>query len=123
MTLPELYAAIDGNYTSVKRILPTDALVEKFILRIIDEKSFERLKNAQASRNPTELFEAAHALKGICANVGLDTLSAKASMLAEEFRPQNERQMSDAEVDALLTEFFKKYEATITTLKQYAASK
>ena len=123
MTLPELYAAIDGNFSAVKRILPSDALVEKFILRLIDEKSFERLKNAQASLDSKELFEAAHALKGICANLGLDALSAKASIIAEEFRPQKERQLSDAEVGEQLDQFCQKFEATRATLRQYAASK
>ena len=123
MTLPELYAAIDGNFTAVKRILPSDALVEKFVLRLLDEKSFERLKNAQGSLDSKELFEAAHALKGICANLGLDALSAKASLIAEEFRPQKERQMSDAEVGEQLDQFCQKFEATLTTLRQYAASK
>ncbi|MBR3663500.1 MAG: Hpt domain-containing protein [Desulfovibrio sp.] len=123
MTIPELYAAIDGSYESVKRILPTDALVEKFVLRIIDEKSFERLKNAKDSHDPKELFEAAHAIKGICANVGLDKLSAQASVVAEEFRPQKERTMSDAELDAHLDQFFQKYEATVATLRDYIAAK
>ena len=123
MTIPELYAAIDGSYESVKRILPTDALVEKFVLRIIDEKSFERLKNAKDSHDPKELLEAAHAIKGICANVGLDKLSAQASVVAEEFRPQKERTMSDAELDAHLDQFFQKYEATVATLRDYVAAK
>ena len=48
--------------------------------------------------DPTELFETAHAVKGVCANLGLTGIAAAASDIAEEYRPGNPRTLTDAEV-------------------------
>ena len=53
---------------------------------------------ADTTVHATELFEAAHAMKGVCANLGLTVLADAASELTEEFRPGNERKLSVAEV-------------------------
>ena len=67
------------------------------------------LDEAGKTLEPARMFDAAHAIKGVCANLGLVKLSDVASELSEEFRPGNARTMSDedvrkkiAEVDALL---------------------
>ena len=121
MTIPELYAAIDGNYASVKRILPMDTLVAKFIVRLLSDKNFERLMQAKENHDPTELFEAAHALKGICANLGLDNLSAMASLITEEFRPGKPRTMSDIDLDAHFEALREKYTKSIEVIEKFAA--
>lgn len=120
MTIAELYAAIDGNYESAKRILSMDRLIEKFIVRLLDDKSFDRLKQAAESNNPTELFESTHALKGICANLGLDNLSKAASVISEEFRPGKPRTMTDEAVQAHIAEFSNKFSSTLVAIRQFA---
>ena len=56
-----------------------------------------------------QLFESAHAMKGVCANLGLDALASAADEITEEFRPGNPRKLSDAvvreKVEAVLTRF------------------
>ncbi len=119
MTIQELYATIDGNYESAKRVLSMDKLIQKFIVRLLDDKSFERLQKANG--DPKELFAATHAIKGICGNLGLDKRAAMASVISEEFRPGKSRTMSDDEVKAKIAEFSDKFTFTIDEIKKFAA--
>ena len=124
MTLQELYVAMDGNYESVKRILPMDPLIERFLPRLLEDKSFPRLENARANQNdPKEMFEASHALKGVLANLGLDNLSKMASVVAEEFRPGKERKLSDEELEAHLNALAGKFADTTEKIRAYIAEK
>ena len=122
MTIQELYTAIDGNYDSAKRILQMDRLIEKFIVRLLDDKSFEKLQAARRSMDPTALFEASHAMKGVLANLGLDKLSSMASTVAEEFRPGKSRTMNDEALNDHLDGLAQKFTTTISAIKEFVAS-
>ena len=67
------------------------------------------------------MFDGAHAIKGVCANLGLSTLSEQASAIAEEFRPGNARTMDDAEVDRRMEELKATYDRTIEGISAFAA--
>jgi len=67
------------------------------------------------------LFEAAHAAKGNCGNLGLTKLSAAASEIAEEFRPGNPRKMTDEEVAGRLKEISELYAAAADAIGRYEA--
>ena len=119
MTVQELYQNIGGSYESARAILPMDKMIAKFILKFLDDKSCPRLLSARESGDETGMFEGAHALKGVCANLGLTTLSAQASDLAEEFRPGKGRHMDDAEVDRRLAEIRDNYEKIIAGIQAF----
>lgn len=121
MTVQELYDSIGGNYNGAKSILQMDKLIGKFIIKFLDEKSYERLTAAWASRDAEGVFEAAHAMKGVCANLGLDELSHRASDLSEEFRPTHDRTMDDAEVERLMGELDGLYQRSIDGIRAFAA--
>ena len=120
MTVQELYNSIGGNYESAKKILMTDSLISRFIVKLLDDKSCERLLAAEEEMDPKTLFEGAHAMKGVYANLGLNTLSQAASEIAEEFRPGNPRLLSDEAVHARLAELRKQYEHAITDIRRFA---
>ena len=120
MTVQELYAGIGGNYESAKRTLQMDKLIGKFILKFLDDKSCERMMTAAAEGDETGIFDGAHAMKGVCANLGLDGLSAKASAVAEAYRPGKPRTMDAAALDAALAEIKVDYDRTIAGIQQFA---
>lgn len=122
MTVQELYDSIGGSYDSAKRILQMDKLIGKFILKFLDDKSCEKLLTAWDAKDATAMFEGAHALKGVGANLGLNDLSAQASELAEEFRPGNERKLSDDEVTARVEALKAAYDKTIAGIQAFAAA-
>ena len=121
MTVQELYERIGGSYDSAKRILPMDKLIGKFVLKFLDDKSYEKLTTAWAEKDTAGVFDGAHAIKGVCANLGLNTLSEQASAIAEEFRPGNARTMDDAEVGRRMDELKATYERTIEGIRAFAA--
>ena len=121
MTVQELYESIGGSYESAKRTMMMDKMISKFILKFLNDKSCERLLTAGAARDAAGIFEGAHALKGVCANLGLDSLSAAASDVAEAYRPGKGAEMDDAALDARLAEIKAQYESTVAGIQKFAA--
>ena len=121
MTVQELYGQIGGSYDDVRRILPMDNLIAKFVVKFLDDKSAETLFSAWEARDPAALFEGAHAMKGVCANIGLTSLSASASALAEAFRPGKERTMDDAEVQSRVDALRADYDRAVEGIRAFAA--
>ncbi|MBR3019740.1 MAG: Hpt domain-containing protein [Clostridia bacterium] len=122
MTLKELYSLIEGNYDQAVRIMRMDKMISRYLLKLKDNPARDRLMAAGEAMDPTQLFEAAHALKGVCANLGLDALSQAASDIAEEFRPGSPRKHSDAEVKAMLEKADALYQKFLSGIQQYEAN-
>lgn len=95
MTVQELYENIGGSYESARRILQMDRLIDRFIRKFMDDETHGRLMAAYAEKDGAKMFESSHAMKGVCANLGLDALSALAGEIADEFRPGRERKWDD----------------------------
>lgn len=121
MTIQELYEKIGGSYESAKKILPTDKMLGKFVQKFLTDKSCEKLFAAHEAGDETGMFEGSHALKGVCANLGMNDLSAMASAISEEYRPGNARTMSPEEVDRRFTELKELYDRTIAGIREFAA--
>lgn len=122
MTLQELYANIDGDYDQAMRVLRMEKLLDKHIRKLTTNGVVENLVAAGEGMDPTQLFETAHAAKGVCANLGLTKLSAAASEIAEEYRPGNSRKMTDEEVKEKLKEIDAMYQVAAEGIRQYAGA-
>ena len=121
MTLQELYAAIGGDYDQAVRVLRIEKLIDKHIRRLPTNGVVDGLLDAGGSMDPTELFEKSHAMKGVCANLGLVKLSAAASEISEEYRPGNQRQFSDEEIKAKLEAIRSDYAVIVEKIREYEA--
>ena len=121
MTLRELYENIGGSYDQAINVLRIEKLMDKYIRKFPAGGVPEALIEAGRELDPTRMFEAAHAMKGVCANLGLTGLAALASELSEEFRPGNPRTMSDDEVRAKVAEVEALYKKTAEQIAVYAA--
>ncbi len=120
MTVQELYDRIGGDYEQAIRVLRMDKLIDKHIRKLITSGVPEALIEAGKDGDPTRLFEAAHAVKGVCANLGLVRMSGVASDIAEEFRPGNSRRLTDEELAGKLDEFSALYQTAIDGISQYS---
>ena len=119
MTLKELYESIDGDYDQATRVLRMEKLIDKHIRKFTKNGVMEKLLAAGEAKDSVEIFESAHAMKGICGNLGLKSLADPVSELSEEFRPGNERRMSDEEVDRLLAEVKERYQKVDEGIRRY----
>ena len=118
MTLPELYQRIDGSYDQALRVMRMDKLIDKYIRKYPDSGMAEAVLEAEDS---SALFEAAHAMKGVCANLGLTALAEDASLLTEEFRPGGVRQLSDGEVQEILDRIEQQHQKAVDGIRLYQA--
>ena len=119
MTLQELYAEMGGNYEQAVKIMRVEKLIDRYIRKLQDSGTFEALFEAGESMDPTKLYESAHALKGVCANLGLDKLAKAASDVTEEYRPSNERHYTDDEVKAMIASIKDDYAVVVEKINRY----
>ena len=119
MTLQELYQSIDGNYDRAVQIMRMEKLIARYISKFPNSGVNEALQEAGKTLDPTRMFETAHAMKGVCANMGFDRLSAAAGDICEEFRPGNARSVSDDEIRARLSELDAMYQRTVEAIHAF----
>ena len=86
MTLKDCYAAMGGNYEDAIGRLRSERLVQKFVLKFLDDGSYDLLCRSLEEKNYEEAFRAAHTIKGVCQNLSLDKLQASSSRLCESLR-------------------------------------
>ena len=120
MTLAELYAAIGGDYEQAQKVLRIEKLIDKHIRKFPDNNLFDGLAEAAEAMDPQKLFESSHAIKGVCANLGLVNMAEIASDICEEFRPGNKRKRSDSEIRAMINELMGLRSFAIEAIKAYS---
>ena len=119
MTLQELYQNINGDYEQAIRVLRMDKLVDKHIRKLTQNGVVDKLIDAATRMDPTEMFETAHAMKGVCANLGLTRLSEAVSELAEEYRPGKDRRFTDGQVKEKIGRIEALYKQTAEAIQAY----
>ena len=119
MTIRELYAKIGGNYDQALRIMKSERLIDKYVRKLKNSNVDEMLSQAGEAMDPTGLFESAHAMKGVCSNLGLEELANAADEITEEFRPGNARRLSDDAVKAKLEVIAQRYRSTAEGIREY----
>ena len=74
MTIRECYDAMGGNYADVEGRLRTEERIKKFVLRVLNDSSYDLLCTSMETRNMPEAFRAAHTMKGMCQNMAFTRL-------------------------------------------------
>lgn len=87
MSLSEFYSSIGESLEEVLGRLGMESRIAKYLKLFLQDPSFNELKEAFASKDAKTAFRAAHTLKGVAANLGLNKLSASSSELTEDLRP------------------------------------
>ena len=105
MTLQNCYDAFGGDYADVSARLRSDRLIQKFILKYLDDQSFHLLCTAMAEKDYEEAFRAAHTIKGLCQNLSFTPLLDSSSRLSDALRhgwtPEAEQLMEQVRKDHL----------------------
>ena len=115
MTVKECYAKLGGDYEDVVKRLMGDALVERFMLKFLDDGSYQELVNALKEGRDEDAFRAAHTLKGVCLNLGFDNLYPSSKDLTELLRAGSMDGYED-----LFAEVEKEYNRTCEALRKVA---
>lgn len=120
MTVQELYDLI-GNYEEVKSRLMSDRIVAKFIVKFLNDPSYEQLMQAWDQKNGEMIFKASHTLKGVCANLALSELYETANRIAEAYRPGQEQTQFRENMPDLMAALQSQYEKTVQAIQQFAS--
>ena len=120
MNIEECYYRMGGDYAQVLLRLPSGGLVKKFITKFLDDGTYRELCNAMEQGDRELAFRAAHTLKGVCANLGLEQLRASAGCLTETLRPQAET--IPPEAGAQLEQVRADYRLAVDTIREFLAS-
>ncbi len=86
MTVHEFYKTIGGDYDGVVGRFLGEERVLKFLKLFLKDPSISNLKKNIAEENYQEAFRAAHTLKGVAANLGMDAMQQLASEITEALR-------------------------------------
>jgi HPt (histidine-containing phosphotransfer) domain-containing protein len=121
MTIQQLYDRIGGNYEHAVRIMKKDKLIDKYVRKLKDSNVGDALAQAGETMDAVKLFESAHAMKGVCANLGLDALASAADEITEEFRAGNPRTLSDDAVREKVADILQRYRDTVEGIAEYEA--
>lgn len=118
MTLKDCYINLGGNYDGVIGRLQRQQLVEKFIFKFLDDKSFAMFEAAMKVQDYGEALRAVHTLKGICQNLSFDRLFESSFKVTKALK---ENDYSTAiEMSSQLSE---DYYRTIHAVEDYRSSK
>ena len=92
MTLQECYAALDGDFAGVSGRLPSEKFIQKYVLKFLDDGSYELLLRSMEEENWEEAFRAAHTIKGMCQNLDFTRLyESRGRNLIRKYRKSGSR--------------------------------
>ncbi|MDE6005723.1 MAG: Hpt domain-containing protein [Oscillospiraceae bacterium] len=86
MSLQTCYAELGGDFNDVMQRLPYESMVKKFVLKFLDDTSFDDLCTAMKTGDYSKAFMASHTLKGICQNLSFTRLYQSSAKLTEALR-------------------------------------
>ncbi len=118
MTLEECYSLIKADYKAAKSQLVSEAIIEKFMIKYLNEPTMQALRDAVKAGDIEESFRTAHTLKGVALNLALKQLHEAASELTEQLRSRT--QPAD---EKLMQKVEEAYELVISGISRYVEEK
>ena len=82
------YLDIDIAESMEERFMDEEALYLRFLRKLLATQDFALLEQCVAAANWPEALRKAHNLKGVCANLGLNTLSGRFAALVKLLRSE-----------------------------------
>lgn len=116
MSLKDCYTALGGNYDEVLGRLRSERMIQKFVLKFLNDGSYGNLCAAMEQGNGEDAFRAAHTIKGVCQNLSFTKLGQSSSELTEALRggfsPEAEKLAEQVRAD---------YQQTVSAIREFEA--
>ena len=117
MTLRECYEKMDSDYEDVINRLTKEERISKYIIKFLEDTTFQSLCEANEAEDHEEVFRTIHTLKGVSQNLGLKKLYEASHEMTEAVRG-GKKLKNPLLLEAVRTA----YTETIEVIKQYADS-
>ena len=118
MTLKECYEGLGGDFDSVLLRLNREQLVEKFIYKFLDDKSFCLFKTSMENMDYAEALRAVHTLKGICQNLSFTNLYESSSITTLALKENDYQKAAES-----MPQLSEDYHRIINAIQMYQSSK
>lgn len=86
MNLKDCYSEFGGDFDSVMGRLRKEQLVEKFLFKFLEDKSYQLFVTSMENQDYEEALRAVHTLKGVCQNLSFDALFEPSSQITIALR-------------------------------------
>ncbi len=113
MSLKECYVCLGGDYEDVLGRLRSEKLVQKFVLKFLNDGSYDLLCKSLEAEDYEEAFRAAHTIKGVCQNLSFTRLYVSSNQLTESLR-----QGWNPEAEELVKQVKADYKQTIAAIHE-----
>ena len=116
MSLKDCYTSLGGNFDEVFGRLRSERMIQKFVLKFLNDASFDNLCAALKEGNAEEAFRAAHTIKGVCQNLSFTKLGQSSSELTEALRGG-----LSPEAGQLAEQVKADYQQTVSAIREFEA--
>lgn len=89
LTLKAFYQKIGSNYDDVLKRLLSEKRIISFVIRFLEDDSFDKLCQSLDKMDYNAAFNYAHNLKGLAKNLGFDNLAKSAGNISDILRSEN----------------------------------
>lgn len=104
--IQELFTAYGADYpATMQRYMGNEALYLKIFKMLFQDDNLQKLGAALASDDLAAAFEAAHTLKGVAGNLGLDPYFQAVCAIVEPLRAREPREDYPALYETILAEY------------------
>lgn len=86
MKIQECYEKMGGNFEDVIGRLRKEDFVKKFLVKFPSDPSYDELVKSMEKGDSEVAFRAAHTLKGVCQNLGIERLFKSSNEVTEALR-------------------------------------
>ena len=86
MNLKDCYIKFGGDFDEVLGRLRREQIVQKFMYKFLDDKSFHLFEASMENKDYEEALRAVHTLKGICQNLSFGRLYASSSLMTKALK-------------------------------------
>ena len=100
---------------ALERLMGSEALLERFLKKFLQDKSYEELVSAIEGQELERAFRAAHTLKGVCGNLSLNRLGDLVKEQVELLR----RQETWDQAAAMMPATARSYQETCSAIERF----
>lgn len=120
MTIQECYRDLGGDYAKTEKRLSNAGMIHRFLIRFPEDPTFSALCAAMDAGDREAAHTCAHALEGVCSNLGLAALLQSAIRLTAVLRAETESITEEAW--ALLEDVRRDHARTVDAIRSYQLS-
>ena len=118
MNLKDCYIKFGGDFDEVLGRLRREQIVQKFMYKFLDDKSFHLFEASVENKDYEEALRAVHTLKGICQNLSFTRLFESSSLVTNALKENDYNKAVD-----MMPQLSNDYCQIINKVKEYKRSR